>query len=59
MNDAGPDEVLLKLNATGLCMSDVHFMLNDWAVPAMSTFNVKCAGHEGAGVVVKSVFPSP
>ncbi|KAK5123143.1 hypothetical protein LTR85_003341 [Meristemomyces frigidus] len=47
------DEVLLKLNATGLCMSDVHFMMNDWAVPPMSTFNTKCAGHEGAGVVVK------
>ncbi|KAK5019257.1 chaperonin 10-like protein [Cryomyces antarcticus] len=51
--EPGPDEVLLKLNATGLCMSDVHFMLNDWAVPPMSTFNIRCAGHEGAGVVVK------
>lgn len=47
------DELLLKLNATGLCMSDVHFMMNDWALPAMSTFGTKCAGHEGAGVVVK------
>ena len=28
-------------------------MLNDWAVPPMSHFGVKCAGHEGAGVVVK------
>jgi len=45
--------VLLKLNATGLCMSDVHFMMNDWAVPPMSTFGVTCPGHEGAGVVVK------
>ena len=34
-------------------MSDVHYMLNDWAVPKMSEFGVKCAGHEGAGVVVK------
>lgn len=49
----GPNEVLLKLNCTGLCMSDVHFMMNDWAVPPMSTFGTKCAGHEGAGVVVK------
>lgn len=47
------DEVLLRLNATGLCMSDVHFMLNDWTAPPMSTFGTKCAGHEGAGVVVK------
>lgn len=28
-------------------------MLNDWAVPSMSSFGVKCAGHEGAGVIVK------
>lgn len=27
--------------------------MNDWAVPPMSTFGTKCAGHEGAGVVVK------
>ncbi|KAK5733259.1 hypothetical protein LTR17_009867 [Elasticomyces elasticus] len=47
------DEVLLRLNATGLCMSDVHFMMNDWAVPPMSHFGTTCAGHEGAGVVVK------
>merc|ERR1712144_107137 len=51
------DEVLLKLNCTGLCMSDVHFMLNDWAVPPMSTFNCKCAGHEGAGEVVNNLLP--
>ena len=34
-------------------MSDVHYMLNDWAVPKMSEFGVQCPGHEGAGVVVK------
>ncbi|KAK0108606.1 hypothetical protein ONS95_003402 [Cadophora gregata] len=51
--EPGPNDLLLRLNATGLCMSDVHFMLHDWNVPAMSTFGVKCAGHEGAGVVVK------
>ena len=28
-------------------------MMNDWAVPPMSQFGTKCAGHEGAGVVVK------
>ncbi|KAL1629238.1 hypothetical protein SLS56_005461 [Neofusicoccum ribis] len=51
--EPGPDELLLRLNATGLCMSDIHFMQNDWAVPPMSTFGTRCAGHEGAGVVVK------
>lgn len=45
--------MLIKLNATGLCMSDVHFMMNDWALPPMSHFGTVCAGHEGAGVIVK------
>ena len=31
----------------------IHLRMNDWAVPPMSTFGTKCAGHEGAGVVVK------
>ncbi|KAK3096373.1 hypothetical protein LTR53_019311, partial [Teratosphaeriaceae sp. CCFEE 6253] len=47
------DQVLLRLNCTGLCMSDIHFMMNDWALPPMSHFGTRCAGHEGAGVVVK------
>jgi len=34
-------------------MSDVHYMLNDWGMPKMSEYGVRCAGHEGAGVVVK------
>lgn len=49
----GPEEVLIKMNATGLCMSDVHFMMKDLALPAMSSFGTVCAGHEGAGVIVK------
>lgn len=28
-------------------------MLNDWATPKMSEMGTKCAGHEGAGVIVK------
>lgn len=28
-------------------------MLNDWALPKMSEMGTKCAGHEGAGVIVK------
>lgn len=34
-------------------MSDIHYMSNDVEIPPMSAFNVRCAGHEGAGVVVK------
>jgi D-arabinose 1-dehydrogenase-like Zn-dependent alcohol dehydrogenase len=28
-------------------------MMNDWALPKMSEMGTKCAGHEGAGVIVK------
>ncbi|OQU97516.1 hypothetical protein CLAIMM_03441 [Cladophialophora immunda] len=48
-----PSEVLIKLNVTGLCLTDVHFMMNDWAFPKMSEMGLSCAGHEGAGVIVK------
>lgn len=51
--EIGPNDVLIKLNATGLCLSDVHFMMNDWALPKMSELGTQCAGHEGAGVIVK------
>ncbi|KUI57498.1 Alcohol dehydrogenase 1 [Cytospora mali] len=51
--EIGAEDVLIKLNATGLCMSDVHFMLNDWDLPFMSSYGTICAGHEGAGVIVK------
>jgi alcohol dehydrogenase, propanol-preferring len=50
----GPNELLLKLNCTGLCMSDVHYMLNDLPLPKqMQDYGVYSPGHEGAGVVVK------
>lgn len=49
----GPNDVLIKLNATGICYSDIHYMLNDLPVPKMSDFGVRSPGHEGAGVVVK------
>jgi D-arabinose 1-dehydrogenase-like Zn-dependent alcohol dehydrogenase len=49
----GPTDVLIKLNATGICHSDLHFMLNDWALPKMSDLGTRCAGHEGSGVIVK------
>ena len=51
--EIGPKDVLIKLNATGLCMSDVHFMMADWGLPKMSELGTQCAGHEGAGVIVK------
>ncbi|KAE9974593.1 hypothetical protein BLS_003065 [Venturia inaequalis] len=51
--EPGPNDVLLKLNATGICYSDIHFLLNDLVDVPMSFFGVRSPGHEGAGVVVK------
>ncbi|RDW72805.1 alcohol dehydrogenase-2 [Coleophoma cylindrospora] len=51
--EPAPGQLLLRLNATGICMSDIHYMSNDVEIPPMSTFGVRCPGHEGAGVVVK------
>ncbi|OAL06037.1 GroES-like protein [Phaeosphaeriaceae sp. SRC1lsM3a] len=50
--EPGANDVLIKLNATGICYSDIHYMLNDLPIPAMSVFGVRSPGHEGAGVVV-------
>ncbi|KAK5444173.1 hypothetical protein LTS15_010526 [Exophiala xenobiotica] len=51
--EPGPDEVLIRLNATGLCYSDIHFMRGDLDLPPMSAFGVRSPGHEGAGIIVK------
>jgi hypothetical protein len=49
----GPNDILIKLNCTGICYSDIHFMMNDMAIPKMSELGVFSPGHEGAGIVVK------
>ncbi|CZR50301.1 related to alcohol dehydrogenase, class V [Phialocephala subalpina] len=51
--EVGQNECFIKLNATGLCLSDVHFMSNDWNVPKMAEMGVQCAGHEDTGIIVK------
>ena len=45
--------MLIKLNMTGLCFSDLHFMLGDLGLPTMTDLGVRSPGHEGAGVIVK------
>jgi D-arabinose 1-dehydrogenase-like Zn-dependent alcohol dehydrogenase len=50
----GPDEILIRLHATGICSSDIHTMQGDLGMPPMSTFGVRSPGHEGVGVVVKT-----
>jgi len=42
------NEILVKLMATGLCNSDLHFMKGEMPVPVPVVM-----GHEGAGVVEK------
>jgi len=49
--EPGPLDVLVRLNATGLCYTDLHFMKGDLNTPTPMT--VRSPGHEGAGVVVK------
>lgn len=48
----GPEEILIRLNATGICYSDIHLMAGEIGVK-MTSFGCRSAGHEGAGVVVK------
>ncbi|KAK5684754.1 hypothetical protein LTS10_002828 [Elasticomyces elasticus] len=45
-------QLLLKLNCTGLCGSDIHYCLGDLGI-GPSAFGVRSPGHEGAGVVAK------
>lgn len=51
--EPGPDQLLIKINATEICYSDIHYMLNDLGSRRMSASNIRSAGHEGAGVVAK------
>lgn len=46
--DPGPGEVLVKVNATGVCHSDLHIIDGEWARPLPMVL-----GHEAAGTVVR------
>lgn len=41
-----PGEVLVRLQASGVCHSDLHVLLGEWEVPSPMIL-----GHEGAGIV--------
>ncbi|UPL00882.1 hypothetical protein LCI18_011816 [Fusarium solani-melongenae] len=52
-----PDQILVKINWSGLCASDRSLLRDEWvayngAIPPMSAQALGIAGHEGAGVVV-------
>ncbi|MBL3687589.1 dehydrogenase [Leucobacter zeae] len=44
--EPGPNEVLVRLAASGVCHSDLHALDGEWETPAPLVL-----GHEGAGVV--------
>ncbi|KPI39411.1 Alcohol dehydrogenase 1 [Cyphellophora attinorum] len=49
----GPSEVLIKLTHTGICYSDLHYMLEDLPSLHMKTqYGIDSPGHEGIGHVV-------
>ena len=52
MPEYGPDDVLIKMEAVGICGSDLHY----YAAGAIGDFKVKfpfILGHEAAGTVVE------
>jgi alcohol dehydrogenase, propanol-preferring len=46
--EAGPDEVVVKIEASGLCHTDIHAAHGDWPVKPKLPFT---PGHEGVGIV--------
>ena len=47
--EPGPDEVLVRVEASGLCHTDIHAAHGDWPVKPSLPF---IPGHEGVGIVV-------
>jgi propanol-preferring alcohol dehydrogenase len=45
---AGPDEIVVKIEASGLCHTDIHAAHGDWPVKPKLPFT---PGHEGVGIV--------
>jgi len=48
--DPGPEEVLVRLHASGVCHTDVHAIDADWPIKPSFPF---IPGHEGVGIVEK------
>jgi propanol-preferring alcohol dehydrogenase len=46
--EAGPDEVVVEIEASGLCHTDIHAAHGDWPVKPKLPFT---PGHEGVGIV--------
>ncbi|MEA1958066.1 MAG: alcohol dehydrogenase catalytic domain-containing protein, partial [Chloroflexota bacterium] len=48
LDDPGENEILVKLDAVGVCHTDLHFMKGEMPAPVPVV-----PGHEGAGIVEK------
>src|SRR5690606_6768586 len=48
MPEAGPGQVLVRIEASGLCHTDIHAWRGDWPVKPSPPF---IPGHEGVGIV--------
>src|SRR6184192_2699246 len=46
--EIGPDEVLVRIEHSGLCHTDIHAAHGDWPVKPTPPF---VPGHEGIGVI--------
>jgi propanol-preferring alcohol dehydrogenase len=51
VQEPGPDQILVKINYSGLCASDKSLLHDEWSFK-MADVTGGIAGHEGAGVVV-------
>ncbi len=49
--EPGPEEVLVRIEASGLCHTDIHAAHGDWPVKPSPPFT---PGHEGVGIVVQA-----
>ena len=47
----GADEILIKVEASGLCYTDVHICDNDWAIVEPLVKRDLTLGHEAVGIV--------
>ena len=48
--DPGPGQVLVRVEASGLCHTDIHAARGDWPVKPVAPF---IPGHEGVGIVAR------
>ena len=46
IDEPGPQDVVVRVGAAGICGSDLHVVRGEWARPTPMVL-----GHEGAGVV--------